>query len=106
VKIQYMLGDKGMNTVVSHVDEVKAAVEAEARAIGARAEGNLAAHKHDGHAYIEVEAGDKGVDWFITLRDEAALSIEFGHFFDNGEIEAQVTYVPGLYVLSRAAGLV
>ncbi|WP_329793880.1 DUF5403 family protein [Lentzea sp. DG1S-22] len=44
------------------------------------AEAGLAAHRHDGHASIDVEQGD--IDRFVVLDDErglmAAMSIEFG----------------------------
>jgi hypothetical protein len=46
----------------------------------ANAESALAAHRHDGHARIDVEQGD--IDRYVVLDDErgllAALSIEYG----------------------------
>lgn len=99
-----VLGDKAMNIVISGLPVVNAAVRKEAKAIAARAEGRLATHRKTGHAKITVTHGD--TDSFVNLEDEAALSIEFGHFHDNGEINAVITYVPGLYIITGAAGLI
>jgi hypothetical protein len=95
--------DRDINDVVAHLPGVRAAVRAAARGIGTRAEANLAQHRHDGDAEIEVTYGS--TDAHVSLVDEAALSIEFGHFTDDGEIDANVTYVPGLRILRDAADL-
>ena len=95
--------DRNVNAIVAHLPSVRAAVRAAAREIGARAEGNLAQHRHSGDAEIEVTYGR--TDGHVSLVDEAAMSIEFGHFTDNGETDATVTYVPGLRILRDAADL-
>lgn len=95
--------NRAINKIVSHEVGVRDAVHQEAVSIAGRAERNLAPHHKTGRAHIEVGQGK--VDSFVSLVDPAAISIEFGHFMDNGEIEAEITYVPGLYVLTRAAGL-
>ncbi|SRR6266498_3687056 len=87
--------------IVARLPGVRAAVRAAAREIGARARANLAQHRHSGDAEIEVTYGR--ADAHVSLVDEAALSIEYGHFTDNGELDAEVTYVPGLRVLRDAA---
>lgn len=93
--------DRNINDIVSHLPGVRASVRAAAREIGTRAEANLAQHRHDGDAKIEVTYGR--TDAHVSLVDEAALSIEYGHFTDDGETNAQVTYVPGLRILRDAA---
>lgn len=41
----------------------------------------------------------------VSLVDEAALSIKYGHFTDNGQVNTEVTFVPGLRILRDAADL-
>lgn len=52
--------------------------------VGGKADAILEAHRHKGHAKIEVARGSRKVDAFVTLDDSrgdaAALSIEYGHF--------------------------
>jgi hypothetical protein len=98
-----LIGDKAMNHVVSHIDGVRAAVYGEAVEIHGRAETRLAAHKHSGRAKVTVTRGD--VDSFVNLDDKAAMSIEFGHMV-KGKFEGKgQSYVPGLYIITGAAGL-
>lgn len=99
-----LIGDKAMNRILSRHQAVQFAVRQITEEIAAKAEKNLAQHKDTGAARIETSYGE--VDGFVSLVDEAADSIEFGHFVDNGEIEAEVTYVPGLRIITRAAGLI
>lgn len=86
--------------VAAHELGVRAAVTDEAIKIGTRATLRLAAHRDTGHAEIEVSKGTKGVDSFVSLVDDAAMSIEFGHRHNrSGE------FVRGLYIITGAAGL-
>lgn len=96
-----LIGDKAMNTIISHQDGVRDAVHDEAEEMGNKAEVLLAGHRRTGAASIEVEQG--AVDSYVTLDDEAAMHIEFGHWYTNGYGEPQ--YVPGLYIITRASGL-
>lgn len=98
-----LIGQQAMNRIISHHVEVRAAVIESAEEIAAKARALLALHRDEGHAEIQVEHAE--VDSFVHLVDEAAVSIEFGHFVDNGEIDAEITYVPGLYIITRASGL-
>lgn len=98
-----LISDRAMNTVISHEDGVKAAVQAEAEDIAREAKGNLARHRDTGNASISVTDGD--VDAFVNLDDPAALSIEFGHFVKGKYERDTPKYVPGLYILTGAAGL-
>lgn len=95
--------DRNADAIVAHLPGVRAAVRATAREIGARARANLAQHRHEGDAEIEVTYGR--TDAHVSLVDEAAMSIEYGHFTDTGEVDAEVTYVPGLRILRDAADL-
>ncbi|MCK2242322.1 MULTISPECIES: DUF5403 family protein [unclassified Crossiella] len=85
--------------VVTHMRGVKAAVAAEAKQIGARATSLLAEHRHDGDTRVEVNRHK--TDTTVDLIDDgkAVVAIEFGHLTSTGE------FVPGLNILSRAAGL-
>lgn len=87
---------------VARLPEVRAAVLDLAHTISARAETLLSQHNRTGRARIEVTRG--GTDAFVSLVDSAALSIEYGHFTRRGT-DAHVTYVPGLFIITRAADL-
>lgn len=91
-------GDKAINIIVSGLDGVRDATFRTAKVIGHRAETRLLAHRDTGAAEIDVTRGD--VDAFVSLVDEAALSIEFGHIHNrSGE------FIPGLYIVLGAADL-
>lgn len=99
-----LIGEKAMNRVVSHLEGVHHAVGDAARRVEVQAERRLAMHHDTGAAHITRTEGD--VDWFVNLVDEAALSIEFGHWVEGKyKDEDHPQYVPGLYILSTASGL-
>lgn len=99
-----LIGDKAMNRVVSHQDGVKAAVYSQAVEIHGRAESRLSMHRDTGKARVTITRGD--TDAFVNLEDRAALSIEFGHAVKGKYAGGEVKYVPGLYIITGAAGLV
>jgi hypothetical protein len=70
-----------------------------------RAEANLAGHRDTGAAHIEISDTDYYDHWGVTvsLIDEAALAIEFGHYVRMGN--GFPRYVPGLKILRKAAGI-
>lgn len=91
------------NAIVADLPGVRLAIRAEAAEIQFRAETMLAEHRRTGNARITVEYHDK--DAIVSLEDPGdpnfnnAVAIEFGHFHNwTGE------YIPGLYILSAAAG--
>lgn len=96
--------EKQVNEIIVRQPSIKAANMKQAKKIAARAEKTLAKHRQEGHAKIETSQGD--VDAFASLVDEAALSIEFGHFQgargkrNDGK---PPTYVPGLHIMRRSA---
>ena len=97
-------GKKYINTVVSHEKSTKDAVHDKATMIGALAEARLDMAKHrTGDAQIKVKQGR--VDSYVILDDPAAMQIEFGHWLVAWGHETD-RYIPGLYVLHGAAGLV
>lgn len=89
-----------VNEIVSHLPGVISAVRRTAEKIGARAEARLAAHRYTGAASVSVTYGK--VDAFVNLDDEAAMSIEFGHFLVHYGKQTPV-YIPGLYIVTGAA---
>lgn len=99
-----LYGRRYINTVVDHLPGVHAAVGTEAKKIYRRSKARLAMHADTGAASVTLTEGD--VDWFVNLVDNAAMSIEFGHWV-KGKYEdpEQPKYVQGLYILSGAAGL-
>lgn len=99
-----LIGDKAMNRVVSHLDGVHASVGDVARRVKGNATARLAIHQKTGAAHVTISDGK--VDWFVNLEDEAAMSIEFGHWVEGKYKTDKPKYVQGLYILSRAAGLV
>lgn len=97
----YLIGQKSMNTKVSHLEGVIGAVYKEALEIAGRAEANLATHRYlkdTSKAEIEVDRGD--VDTLVSLVDPGAKSIEFGHRHWRSKKP-----VRGLYIVTGAAGL-
>lgn len=78
-----------------------------------KAEANLAGHRHSGNARIEISDTAYYPNWGVTVSmiDEravnqggpGALAIEFGHFARSSS--GFPRFVAGLYILSRAAGL-
>lgn len=99
-KVQ-IIGQKAMNIILKDKDGVQDAVYDEAKKIGQKAELRLSSHRRTGEANVLVKRGD--VDSYVILDDPAAMSIEFGHWYVNGNGEDK--YVPGLYIITGAAGL-
>lgn len=100
-----LIGDKAMNLVISHLDEVIAEVAAKAEEIGKKAEARLAAHRSEAdaeHHTIEVEHHD--VDSVVVMEGPAPVSLEFGH---NLVLFGQKTdrFIQGRYIVTGAAGL-
>lgn len=98
-----LIGWTAMNRVISHEEGVKAAVHQRAATIAGKAEAKLLRHRDTGAAKVTVTKGD--VDSFVNLEDKAALSIEFGHWVRGKYETHEPKYVPGLYILTGAAGL-
>lgn len=87
---------------LAHWGPVQDWLEGYVRAAAGPARSELAAHRHEGHSFIEVEHGD--IDWHLVLNDErglrAAMSIEFGRGPDeNGKGASD-----GLFILHKAMG--
>lgn len=78
-----------------------------------RAKANLGRHQQTGNARIEISDTGYYPNWGVTVSmiDEkaanqggpGALAIEFGHFVRTGS--GFPRYVPGLYILTKAARL-
>lgn len=73
---------KNVDAYIAHLPAVKAVLNAEAKAGGARAKAILAAHPHGKtarHSKITVTKGNK-LDWFVNLDDAdgGAAAIELG----------------------------
>ncbi|GGM64787.1 hypothetical protein GCM10012275_39210 [Longimycelium tulufanense] len=90
---------KKMNHVLKDLEGVQLAVSGKAQTFGGRAKMRLAPHRDRGDAKVVVRRGH--VDSYVILDDEAAMSIEFGHFHNvTGE------WVEGLYIITGATGLI
>ncbi|ANA86958.1 hypothetical protein SEA_STROSAHL_23 [Gordonia phage Strosahl] len=114
-----LIGQKAMNTVISHLPEVRDAVKKEGRKIERRAEKNLAKARAStqwdkifGPDHLTTVSGDMGItDYLVHLNAPNAMAIEFGHapsgvFGPNGSLGHIETKAPdGLYIIVRAAGL-
>ena len=92
----------GLYEIIVRKPGVKAATKAGAEVTGAKAEANLAMHRYEGQAKIEVTQGNV-VDAFVNLVDPNALSIEFGHNIKQTKDGPILGYVPGLGILRQAA---
>mgnify|MGYP003577566244 CR=1 FL=1 len=102
-----LISDKVMVKVIAELEVVNMAVWEATEKIAARAESNLQAHRETGEARIEKEfTADK--DGVVSLVDPAAESIEWGHWFTGFGYANPVfpKYVAGLYIITRAAGLI
>lgn len=86
------------NDTVAHLSGVVAAVAAEAAEAGGRAEAILRTHFHTGASSIEVTHGD--VDSWVSLVDDAAVSIEFGRTGARGQGTSQ-----GVFPVWEAFGI-
>lgn len=93
-----VMSDFALNHVISKIGGVRDAVHDEGKKIGHKAEARLAQHHDTGAAHIDVDR--HLVDTLVSLVDNAALSIEFGHIHNvSGKP------VAGLYVLTGASGM-
>jgi hypothetical protein len=89
-----------MNRIVANLEGVKTSVYNRAVVIASKAYADLRSHYYEGESSISVER--HRTDTFVYLVDPWAASIEFGHWSvsENG-----VKWVRGLYIISRAAGI-
>jgi len=89
-----LIGRKAMNTVISHEEGVKAVVYQHAAEIYSKASAKLEMHREDYVAYVDITRGE--VDTTVGLNDQAALSIEFGHYLGSRSLGTTRRYIPGL----------
>jgi UDP-N-acetylenolpyruvoylglucosamine reductase len=95
-----LYSDRYIRDMVAHLPGVIGAVYTNAKTIKVEAEQRLAMHRYykdDNAAEIELDRGE--VDSFVSLVDTGAVPIEFGYRTSKG------THVPGLYIVTGAAGL-
>ncbi|MFF4607931.1 DUF5403 family protein [Streptomyces sp. NPDC001339] len=86
---------------LARMPAVKAAVRARAHRIAAAARANLAEHRAEGVARIEVTRGR--TDVVVSLVDVAALSIEYGRDASTNSRGRRGGPMQGLYIMTRAA---
>lgn len=102
----HLHSERRINRTVSHLRGVKNALALEAIRIGARAEARLESHRDpDNATNHEIEIDFGRVDAFVSLVGPAPLSVEFGHWY-TGNLGGSPKYVPGLYILMGASGLI
>lgn len=113
-----LIGNKAMNTVVSHLDGVKRSVRDEAKGVEDAGKALLEAarastrwHKIIGPSHLTfVDSSQGEVDAFANLTAPNPMAIEFGHepsgvFGPGGRYGDTKTKAPeGLYILHKAAG--
>lgn len=99
----YLIPAEKMNKMLSKDLKVQAAVEKAAKKMFRRATSYLNMHRDTGAAKIELERRRNlkygHIDWFVSLVDEAALSIEFGHYIRTTNGYKRVN---GLYIVTQA----
>lgn len=102
VEIDFTFMGKDFPEGLANWAPVQAALDEAVRPMEVAAKAELAAHRQEGHARIEVEKGD--VDRYLVLNDErglkAAMSIEYG----RGPDENGKGAMSGLYILHHATG--
>lgn len=91
-----LLPERAFNKKISHLPGVKSSVRGEAKIIGEIASARLAPHRKTGAAHIDVSHGT--VDAYVSLVDEAALSIEFGHYMGRQELGTKRRFIRGLHL--------
>lgn len=92
--------DRYIRDMVAHLPGVIDAVYDNAKTIKKEAEARLTMHRYykdDNAAEVTMSRGD--VDSFVSLEDPAAIPIEFGWRTPKGK------FVPGLHIITGAAGL-
>lgn len=100
----YLIPSAKISRILSQDKKVQAAVAKAAQKVFRRASAYLAMNRDTGASSIELERRKNlkygHIDWFVSLVDEAALSIEFGHYkrLANGGLRR----VPGLYIITMA----
>jgi len=95
-----MISRKQVNRIVANLEGVKTSVYNRAVVIANKAYANLRSHYYEGESQIQIERHK--TDSLVYLVDPWAASIEFGHW---SVTENQVKWVPGLYIITRAAGI-
>ena len=100
----YLIPADKMNSLLAKDQKVQAAVRNAAQKIFRRASAYLAMHRDTGAASVELERRKNlkygHIDWFVSLVDEAALSIEFGHY--KKLAGGKYRRVNGLYIITQA----
>ena len=91
-----LIPQKQMNKKISHLPGVRKEVYNHAKEIGRIAEARLAPHRKTGAAHIEVSRGT--TDAFASLIDDAALSIEFGHYLGSEAHGLDRKFIRGLHL--------
>ncbi len=86
---------------VARMPGVRGAVRTRANRIAAAARSDLASHRVEGEARIEVTRGR--TDVVVSLVDVAALSIEYGRSSFTNSRGRRVGGMQGLYIMTRAA---
>ncbi|GGU41470.1 hypothetical protein GCM10010211_00560 [Streptomyces albospinus] len=114
-KVYRSIGGRSIEKVIAVNDGVQAELTVRAFEIGVRAEEILLRHRADGHAEIDIEAGDN--NRYVILSDDrgqkAALSIEYGRkasvvVREDKYGKKYLDVIPemdGLYVLATASNL-
>ncbi|GAU66662.1 hypothetical protein SSP35_03_03100 [Streptomyces sp. NBRC 110611] len=90
-----------MSRRLARMRSVKAAVRQRGNRIAEHARADLAAHRAEGDARIEVTHGR--TDVVVSLVDVAALSIEYGRVASTNSRGRRVGPMQGLYIMTRAA---
>ncbi|PHQ49473.1 hypothetical protein BLA24_25895 [Streptomyces cinnamoneus] len=114
-KVYQSVNGRKIEKYVAVNEGVQAELTARAFEIAVRAEEILVQHRADGHAEIDVEAGDN--NRYVILSDDrgqkAALSIEYGRAEsvivrkdrDGGKYLDVLPAMDGLYILATASNL-
>lgn len=85
--------DPRINTSVAMLPGVQAELAALAGSLELQARAHLLQHRDRGDSRIERTRSGQKKDWWISLVDEHAMSIEYGHHTRSG------TFVQGLGII-------
>lgn len=86
-----------LEKVVARSADVDTALRRQASVIASVAQAELARHRRTGEHHIERTKGL--VDHYVNLVGPVAMSVEEGHFAEDG------SFVDGLHIMRKAGGL-
>src|SRR5690606_30450470 len=98
--------DHEINRTVSHLPGVRASLRSEADKIEVKAQANLEAHRDVTNATDHTITSEQDcVGALVRLEGSPPGSVEWGLWY-TGNRGGEPKYVPGLYIITKASGII